>query len=220
MTLFAWPAAARFGQRVPRERLFVRAGGGKVIRSLYAEQVERIVWAWKLYPGSVGLPPGGVSEIEVLTIDLRSDALDLRVLAHIDKAVPQRTMFELKRGNEACTAAAFKRAGDRSAMARDKEMVAGEHAVGPWTSGDRRELVPVAVSLKGLYAGLLRAVWERPMREGETLRAQAERLAELARRERQIATLEARMRRESVFARKVVLNQELRKMRTARDVLM
>ena len=36
-TLFAWPAAAKVEIRIPRDRLFRQAGGGKAIRALYPD---------------------------------------------------------------------------------------------------------------------------------------------------------------------------------------
>ncbi|MEL7690905.1 DUF4391 domain-containing protein [Citromicrobium bathyomarinum] len=211
-TLFAWPPAAKVESRIPRDRLFRQAGGGKAIRALYDTQVERIDWAFKLFERSVNLPPaGGVDEIEVFRLTLRGDRIDDRVLAHIDKAVPHPIVFELVRhapdGDEAMLSAAYKRRSE----ADKSQAVTLEHWHGDWASDTQaRAPLPQAASLKGLYAGLLRSLWPHGPRGGETLRAQAERLSRIATQGKAVERLQLKLRREGDFARKTEINRELR----------
>jgi hypothetical protein len=210
--LFAWPDAAKVGTRIARDRLFRAAGGGKTIRALYDEQVDRIEWAFKLFERSVNLPPaGGVSEIEIITVRLRGDRLDDRVLAHVDKALPHPTLFEMVRaapsGTEVQTAAAYKRRSE----ADRSQVVTYEHWRGEWTPAHvGRQPLPQAVSLDGLYAELLRNIWPYPPRPEETLRLQAERLSQAAMQAKLARRLEMQVRRERNYARQVELNRELR----------
>jgi len=210
--LFAWPEAARVDRRIPRDALFRAAGGGKAIRTLYESQVERIDWAFKLFERSINLPPaGGVTEIQVIVLTLRGDRIDDRLLAHIDRALPRQTWFELMRtmpdGREVQSAAAYKRASD----AVHAQVVTADHTRGRWQPAtDRRRALPAAVTLEGLYAGLLRALWPYPARAGETLRDHAERLSRAAAQARSVERLRMLVRREKEFARRVERNRELR----------
>lgn len=210
--LFAWPDAARVGSRIARDRLFRQAGGSKMIRQLYEEQVERVDWSFKLFERSVNLRAGdGVSEIEVIRIALRRDALDDRVLAHIDKALPHQTVFELTRtapgGEEMQLAAAYK----RKSQADRSQVVAYEHWRGEWVPATaERQPLPQVVSLDGLYAGLLRGIWPLPARPDESLREQADRLSAAAMQAKAVRRLEGQVKRERNFARQVELNRDLR----------
>lgn len=210
--LLAWPEAARVDRRIPRDQLFRRAGGGKTVRALYEAQVERIDWAWKLFERSVNLPPaGGVTEIQVIRVALRAGDLDDRVLIHIDKALPRQTWLELVRvtpdGAEVQAAAAFKRPSDADAT----KVVTHEHWRGAWVpDASPRMSLPVATTLEGLYAGMLRTLWPYPARRGESLRSQADRLSEAAAQAKAVERLAAAVRRESDFARQVEKNRELR----------
>ena len=208
MSLPAWPERARFGERVPRDRLFALAGGGKTIRDLYGTQVERITWTHKLFPGSVNLAAGAsVPEIVVLEVTLRSETLDDRVLQHIDEAIPRHTLMELRRGEEVALAGAFKRRSD----ADGSRMVIGAHTRTDWHPADApRTPLPTAIDLDGLYAGLLRTVWPHPARSNETLRVHAERLSEAAACAKTVERLRGRVRREKRYARQVELHRELR----------
>lgn len=210
--LFAWPATAKVENRIPRDRLFRSAGGGKAIRALYEQQVERIDWAFKLFERSVNLPPvGGVDEIEVFRVTLRSGQIDDRVLAHIDTAIPHPLLFELVRhapdGNEVQLAAAYKRRSE----ADKAQAVTLEQWRGNWLPANRERMpLPQAASLEGLYAGLLRSLWSHAQRSGETLRDQAERLSRIATQGKAVDRLRLRLRREGDFARKTEINRELR----------
>lgn len=211
-TLFAWPAAAKVESRIPRDRLFRQAGGGKAIRALYDAQLQRIDWAFKLFERSVNLPPaGGVDEIEVFRLTLRSDRIDERLLAHIDKAIPHPIVFELVRhapdGDEVMLAAAYKRRSE----ADKAQTVTLEHWRGAWVAETQARVpLPQAASLEGLYAGLLRSLWPHGPRGGESLRAQAERLSKVAAHGKAVERLQLQLRREGDFARKTEINRELR----------
>lgn len=211
-TLFAWPPAAKVESRIARDRLFRQAGGGKAIRVLYDAQVERIDWAFKLFERSVNLPPAGeVDEIEVFRLTLRGDRIDDRVLAHIDKAIPHPILFELLRhapdGDEVMLAAAYKRRSD----ADKSQAVTLRHWRGRWVAETLpRAALPQAASLEGLYAGLLRSLWPHSPHGGESLRAQAERLSQIATQGKAVERLQLKLRREGDFARKTEINRELR----------
>lgn len=220
--LFAWPAAAKVESRIPRDRLFRAAGGGKAIRALYEEQIERVDWAYKLFDRSMNLPPGeGVEEIEVLRVTLRRDRVDDRVLAHINKAIPHPIMVELVRhapdGDEVQLVAAYTRRSE----ADRTQVVALEHWRSDWAPADRdRVPLPQAASLDGLYAGLLRSLWPYPQRRGEGLRMQAERLSRIASQGKAVERLRQKLRREGDFARKTEINRELRAAETTLNELM
>lgn len=217
MTLFAFPEAARVGRRIPRDTLFRAGGGGKAVRALYEREIDRIDWAFKLFERSVNLPAtGGVSEIQVFYIALRGDALDDRVLQHLDRAMPRATWFELTRmtpdGPQVQAAAGYKRPSD----ADHTQVVTLDHCRGPWLPADTpRDKLPSAITLEGLYSELLRSLWPHPARSGESLRDHAERLSAAAAQAKVVARLATQVRRERDFSRQVERNRELRSAQAA-----
>lgn len=216
--VFAFPDAAKVGNRVPRDTLFRRAGGGKTIRALYEAEVERVDWAFKLFDRSINLPAASdVREIQVFRVRLRGRELDDRVLAHIDRAVPQLTWFEVERTTldrpEVQVAAAYKRRSDADSAAQ----VTHAHWRSAWIAADApRAALPPAIALDALYAGMLRALWPHPARPSETLRSHAERLSKAAAQAKAVARLEGQVQRERDFARQIEANRALR---AARETL-
>ncbi|HLP42227.1 MAG TPA: DUF4391 domain-containing protein, partial [Fibrobacteria bacterium] len=107
-----------------------------------------------------------------------------------------------------------------AAFKRPHETVPGDWVVGdyfesPWGSANgARKPLPLALDLLGLYEAMLRTLMP-PAREGESLREQVERLARFRVARSDIRRLEARLRREKSFLRKVDLERELRTLRKA-----
>jgi type III restriction enzyme len=74
--LFAYPKAAEFGRSVPKAKIYGHAGASTRIRQFFVDQVDQIVWRYKLAPETVNLPATkSVTEIQVFEITLRTPEL-------------------------------------------------------------------------------------------------------------------------------------------------
>jgi hypothetical protein len=72
------------------------------LKDLFVEQVEQIVWRYKLAPETINLPAKpGVPEIQVFAIQLKTPELHRDVLRCIDGAVQFPIIFELTQGQGA-----------------------------------------------------------------------------------------------------------------------
>lgn len=205
--LFAWPEKAVPQQtRVAKARLFAHKRASAQMQRRFREEVEDIHFIAALKQESLNLPPGGgVNEIAVFRITQRNEELSDKVLSHIDTAMPRATFFELLRPDrDIQAAAAFKRPSE----ANKNKWVTDAHYRSVWLPDDAERLpLPTAIHLGGLYAGLLRAVWPYRAFEGEELEAQAQRLAEIKKREREVERLASRLKREQQFNRRVEINE-------------
>ena len=81
----------------------------------------------------------------------------------------------------------------------------------PWQSaGVALPPLPVALDLRGLYEQMLRRLILLPPRPGESLRDHVERVNQIHVKETECRRLDARLRREPQFNRKVEINAVLR----------
>ena len=151
---------------------------------------------------------GGVSEISVFQISQRAPELSDKVLTHIDTAMPRATLFELVRPDGSVqVAAAFKRPSE----ANKAKWVTDAHYRTVWLPPTYERLpMPRAIHLGGLYAAILRAVWPYRAFVGETLEVQAERLAQIKKKEREVERLAKRLKQEPQFNRRVELNEQFK----------
>ena len=215
--LINYPKQATFGRVLPKNKIYEHSGANTRLKDLFVEQVEQIVWQYKLAPETINLPArGGVAEIEIFDIVLKTDALDEDVLRAIDRAIPLPIVFQLHHGQRTRMVAAHKRP---SAGEAGKWVIDGYFA-GEWqsTAAERRPL-PIALDLHSLYEQLLRSLLPQAARPGESLPEQVERLTRLRSRQNEYTKMEARLHKEKQFNRKVALNAQLRELKTEVDQL-
>jgi hypothetical protein len=215
--LVAYPERAAFGAPVQKTKLYDHGGATRRVRELFAAQVERVVWQYKLAPETIqlGARPG-VPEIQIFTLHLKGDALHTDVLRTVDRAVRFPVIFELLTEGRTRVVAAFKRPSE----AAKGEWVSSSYFETPWLpSGVPRANMPLALHLGGLYESLLEPLLPVPRRSGERLVDVVDR-AERARLKRdEIDKMAARLTKEPQFNRKVELNAALRQLNAELEAL-
>jgi len=211
VSLFAYPKQAHFGRPLPKNKIYEKTRVSKSLRDKFVKQIDKIVWQYKLSPETVNLPASKtVPEIEVFAITLREPELHADILKCIDNAIPLPVIYELVFEDKIKTKAAYKRPSD----ADSSKWVTDIYFETKWVKADsKREPLPVALDLGILYEQLLRSLMPVSRIDGESIKDQVGRLAEIRSLENQAAKLESRMRKEKQFNRKVELNAELRKLK-------
>lgn len=211
--LYQWPAGARFGARVPKERFYERTASTAALREKFVAEVSRISWAYKLAAETINLPGSPeVPEIEVLQLDAKSNDISAQVLASIDKAIPNPVIFELRRddahGGAVRMLAAHKPIGSPTPKPN------AYFSTGWMRSDTPRMPLPAAITMTGLYSALIGPLTPLATRPGESLAVVSERLDTVRRIEREISTLERKLRSELQLNRKVELRRELKAKQT------
>lgn len=204
MPFFQYPAAALFGRTLPKNKIYERATVTPRLRQLFVEQVDAIIWQYKLAPETINLrPTASVPEIQIFRIRLRGSELSADILHCLDTAIPSPLFFELEWKDRVQVRACFK-------QATAPEM-AGNYLCSAWQEATTpRRPLPLVLDMEALYAALLEPLAPWPRRSGEALPHWMQRLEAIADCERQIRRLEAQLRREKQFNRKIPLNRELR----------
>lgn len=208
MTLYAWPATTAFGRNIPKNRIYDGADASRALQEKFVAQVERLEWTHVLRPDTLNVPPSpNVDEIAVITVTLHTSEVDPAVLAAIEKAIPRPLILELAHGGRRRLAATWK----RPSLAEAGKWVTSAHFLGPWHAETAaRQPLPAALDLGALYAALLNPLLPPAQAPDEAIASRIGRAEEAAQIARDIARLEAGLRREKQFNRKVELNAALR----------
>lgn len=214
--LYQWPAGARFGARIPKERFYERTASTAALRERFVAEVNRISWAYKLAAETINLPGSPeVAEIEVIQVDAKANDISAQVLASIDKAIPNPVIFEIHRdvadGRAVRMTAAHKLTG--SPAPRPSAYFSTR-----WMRGDTpRVALPTAITISALYSALIDPLTPITARPGESPSDIDTRLNAVRRLEREISTLERRLRSEPQLNRKIDLRRELKAKLTELD---
>ena len=212
-----YPPQAAFGRTLPKSKLYTHSHAGTRLKNLFVQQVEQIVWQFKLAPETINLPARpAVPEIQVFGIQLKTADLSFDVLRAIDQAVQFPIIFELALAGRTQVVACHKRPNESDAS---RWVLSDYFATGWLADNAERSAMPVALHLGSLYEQLLRALLPLPARPHETLAEQVARLGSLAAKEREADKTAARLDKEEQFNRKLTINADLRRLHSELDAL-
>ena len=207
--LYQWPSAARFGRRVPKEKFYEHASVNAALREKFITEVDRVFWAYDLAQATINLAgTEEVPDVAVFQIDAKDADVSEQVLSTIDKSIPRPIIFEINRDAAgAC---------ETRMVAAHKQLGAGVPKISQyfstaWQTADtERQPLPTAITLPVLYAALLEPLADVEVRPGEGMSEVADRLKIVGKLEREIKTLERKLRTERQFNRKVELRRTLK----------
>ena len=215
--IYEFPKQAEYNRIVPKNKIYAKTKLSTNLKNKFVEQIDKIVWKYVLAPRAINLAKGKtVEEIAIFEINLRQKEIDYEVLHVIDKFIRVPVFFLLIYGDEIKMVSAYKRPSD----ADSSKWVVDSYFDSGWLSAEApREPLPLALDMEKLYGKMLRPLMPLPPRAGETLKAQAERLAQLQNKQKEINKLETHLQREKQFNRKVEINVQLRTLKNEVDVL-
>lgn len=203
--LYRWPATAAFGRTVPKTKFYEHGNIRAALREKFVNDVQRITWSYKLAESTVHLRgSAAVSEIQVFTIEAKSNDVSDDVLAAIDKSVHFPMVFEVATTERVRVVAAQKTLGAAAPKV-------GTYLTTGWAATDAsRQPLPTAIDLPGLYEAILSSLLPVPPRVGETVSDATDRLNLARKLQREIAALEKKLRTEPQLNRKIELRRRLK----------
>ena len=213
-----YPKQAAFGRTLPKNKIYEHSGANTKLKDLFVEQVEQIVWQYKLAPETINLAAKpGVPEVQVFAIQLKTPELHLDVLRCIDGAVQFPIIFELSFEGRIQVIAAYKRANESDAS----RWVLSDYFATAWVLSDiERADMPLALDLGGLYEQVLHRLIPTPARPQEILADLVARVELVAGKQREVKQASSKLAKEKQFNRKVEINAELRKLKAELEGLM
>ena len=221
--LFDYPKKAAFGRVLPKNKVYAFGKATRRLRDLFAAEINQIVWRFKLAPETINLPAGpGVTEIQIFGVELKPgvDEPSEDILHCIDNAIAFPIFFEVTAPADTADRIKVITAYKRPNEADSSKCVVGDYFSTDWLAADTtRSPLPVALNLTGLYEQMLRQLMPIKAGPGESLQALAERHRSMTIKQRELQKLEAQLKREKQFNRKVELNAHLRAVKAEVDGL-
>ncbi len=213
----SYPKQAAFGRTLPKNKIYEHSGANTRLKDLFVEQVEQIVWQYKLAPETINLPAkAGVPELQIFSLQLKTPDLNLDVLRCIDGAVQFPIIFELSFDGRTQVIAAYKRPNELDAS----RWVLSDYFATAWLPSDtERAAMPLALDLGGLYEQALHRLIPTPARPHESLADLVARVELLAAKRREVEKVSSRLAKEKQFNRKVEINAHLRQLKNELEEL-
>lgn len=108
--MLTFPQQAAFNRTIAETRIYDHAQPSKAVRNRFVQEVESIVWSYKLAPETINLPSSpGVHEIQVFTLTAKIPEVSEIVLRTIDEAIPSPLFFRICHDDRVRGRIAYKR---------------------------------------------------------------------------------------------------------------
>lgn len=216
--MFTLPKSTEFNKRIPKQKFYENIAVTPAMKKAFVEQIKIIYWRNKIATTTLNLAAGEqVTEIEVFEVRLSAPKLDESVLRQIDREIPYHILFLLEYE------------GKYRAVIGYKEAAAGKTAfkVDRYYSTDWLDEDDLPVHLDGLT---LDAVYENFVRqiagdvvlgtgESASLKDSVEQQKQREQLEKQIAALEAKIRKEKQPKKKFELVQQMKALQKKTETL-
>ena len=154
--LFDYPTKARFGRKIPKSKLYENASVNTKLKDKFVNQIEKIVWQYKLAPDTLNLDATNkVPEIQIFDIFIKAKEIDQALLEVIDKVIPLPIIFQIHNGNKVKIKAAYKRPSESA----NNKWVIESYFESEWLDEDTtKQPMPQALDLGKLYEQLLKSL--------------------------------------------------------------
>ena len=212
------PKSTEFNKRIPKQKFYENLTVTPVIKKAFTEQIKIIYWRNKLAATTLNLALGElVTEIEVFEIRLTSPDLDEDILRLIDREIPYHILFLLEYDRKYQAAIGYKEAVGSGNAAFKLE----RYYRTKWLPDEELPLHLEGLTIDAVYENFIRQIagdqltgdGNTTLKESVELHKQREQI------DKQIAALEAKMKKEKQLTRKIELKAEIIRMKSNLEVI-
>ena len=210
--MLGFPVSTEFNKRIPKQKFYENLDVSPTLRRVFVDQIRIVYWRNKLAASTLNIAAGEVvSEVEVFEVRLNEPLLDEAVLKQIDKEIPYHLLFILTCDGKAQAWIGYKEAAASGSSA----FKVNRYYHTDWMPEDELQLHIDGLNMDAVYESLVRQIaGDKLLSEsGESLKESVERDEKKKQLEKQIATLESKMRKEKQLNRQMEMNAELKKLR-------
>ena len=209
------PKTTEFNKRIPKQKFYEHINVTPALRRIFVDQIKVVYWRNKIAPSTINLEAGNdVTEIEVFEVKLNCIPLDVSVLRQIDKEIPYHIIFllEYEGKYQAWTAYKEKAGSGSNAFKVDTYY----HT--DWFLEDELILKLDGLNMDTVYENYVRQIAGKTLRattagEPESLKESVEHSKQIQLLQKQIVTLQKKIRKEKQLNRQIELNAELKCLR-------
>lgn len=203
------PKSTEFNKRIPKQKFYENMTISSTLKKVFVEQVKTIYWANKIAPSTISLQEGNaVSEIEVFEIKLNSKGIDEQLLRQIDKVIPYHILYLLDFQDEYQVWICYKEITNKSNKINNYYHT-------DWLNLENLNLKLDGLNMDTVYENLVRQIAGDTLNQNnqESLRDSIDRSENIKQLEKQIETLQVKIRKEKQLNRQIEMNAELKKLK-------
>ena len=207
------PKTTEFNKRIPKQKFYENMDISPALKKAFVEQVRLIYWKNKIAASTTNLAAGtDVTELEVFEVRLSSPVLDDSLLRQIDKEIPYHILFLLEYQGKYQAWIGYKEA----AASGNKAFKVNGYYHTEWLVEDELPLKLEGLNVDAVYENFVRQIAGDKLKTeaaGESLKESVARDEQKQALQKQIATLQAKIRKEKQLNKQMQMNTELKKLK-------
>ena len=206
------PKTTEFNKHIPKQKFYENINVTPALRRIFVERIKVVYWRNKIAPSTINLEDGNdVTEIEVFEVKLNCIPLDASVLRQIDKEIPYHIIFLLEYEGKYQAWTAYKEKAGSGSNAFKVDIY--YHT--DWRLEDELGLKLDGLNMDAVYENYVRQIAGDVLHTGvaESLKESVERSKQIQLLQKQIVTLQKKIRKEKQLNRQMELNTELKKIK-------
>ena len=213
------PKTTEFNKRIPKQKFYENMDISPALKKIFVEQVRIIYWKNKIAASTTNLAAGtDVTELEVFEVRLSSPVLDDSLLRQINKEIPYHILFLLEYRGKYQAWIGYKEA----AASGNKAFKVNGYYHTEWLVEDELPLKLEGLNVDAVYENFVRQIAGDKLKTeaaGESLKESVARDEQKQALQKQIATLQAKIRKEKQLNKQMQMNTVLKKLRKELEVL-
>ena len=207
------PKTTEFNKRIPKQKFYENLEISPELKKVFVDQVKTIYWRNKIATTTLNLAPGtDVTEIEVFEVKLSEQSLDEGMLRQMDKEIPYHILFLLEYQGKYQAWIGYKEA----AASGNKAFKVNGYYHTEWLAEDELSLKLEGLNVDAVYENFVRQIAGDKLKTeaaGESLKESVARDEQKQALQKQIATLQAKIRKEKQLNKQMQMNTELKKLK-------
>lgn len=213
------PKTTEFNRRIPKAKFYENINITTSLKRLFVNQIKNIYWRNKIASTTTNLIDGKyVSEIEIFEINLNSSQVDIDLLKSIDSIIPYHIVYILEYHGKYQAWIGYKEATD----IEKKISKVDRYYHTNWCEETELIVKLEGLNLDDVYENLVRQFAGNKLQSDnstETLKQSVERDREIETLQKQINTLQNKIRKEKQLNKQIEMNTELKKLRSILEKL-
>lgn len=208
------PKSTEFDRRIPKQKFYENLSVTPILRDVIKNQIKTIYWRNKIAPSTVNVAAGkDVTEIEVFEVKIMGETLDETVLSQIDKEIPYHILFLLENNEMYQAWIGYK----ENALSGSNAFKVSSYYHTDWMKESELPVHLDGLDMDAVYENYVRQIAGDAISsekgKTESLKESVERDNHRQELEKQITTLQIKVRKEKQLNKQVELNAELKKLR-------
>ena len=206
------PESTQFNRRIPKQKFYDNLSVTPALKRAFVDQIRLIYWKNKIAASTLNLAAGEtVTEIEIFEIRLNTPSLDEAVLRLIDREIPYHIIFLLEYDGKYQAWTAYK----EEAASGSGAFKVGAYYHTDWLAEAELPLKIEGLNLDAVYENFVRQIAGDALQgeHCESLKESVERENKRLKLQKQITTLQTKVRKEKQLNKQMQLNTELKRLR-------